>query len=414
MRNVILTLGVVLAGWCAAANAQVAVRGEVVYTMDGSTRERLEKGVVVITGGRIVAVGTQGEVEIPAGHRVIDAKVVTPGLIDARCTVGVSGMLNQPEQDQDQLERSSAAQPELRAIDAYNPLDPLVAWMRSLGITTIHTGHAPGELLSGQTAVFKTFGRTAGEALVVETASVSCTLGPWGQRDQGPPGTRAKSVAMLREELIRAREYAQKQKRPSPATGEEGKDADRGRDLRREVMAKVLAREVPLLVTCNRAQDISVALSVAKEFDIRIILDSASEAYLLTDEIKAAGVEVIVHPTMARMFGEMSNMSMETAATLSKAGIPVAIQGGYESYVPKSRVVLFEAAAAAANGLTMEQALATVTRDAAKILRIDGRVGSIRAGLDGDLALYDGDPFEYTTHCTGTIINGVVVNEGRK
>jgi len=73
--------------------------------------------------------------------------------------------------------------------------------------------------------------------------------------------------------------------------------------------------------------------------------------------------------------------------------------------------VLFEAGIAAANGLSMRDALATITIDAAKILGLDKRIGSIEKGKDADLAMYDGDPFEYTTHCTGTMINGQIVSE---
>jgi imidazolonepropionase-like amidohydrolase len=104
-------------------------------------------------------------------------------------------------------------------------------------------------------------------------------------------------------------------------------------------------------------------------------------------------------------------MSMETAARLRQAGIPVALQSGYESYVPKTRVVLFEAALAAARGLTPEEALATVTIDAARILGIEGRVGSLAPGKDGDVALFDGDPFEYTSHVTGVVIDGQLVSD---
>ncbi len=89
----------------------------------------------------------------------------------------------------------------------------------------------------------------------------------------------------------------------------------------------------------------------------------------------------------------------------------MALQSGYESYVPKTRVVLFEAAMIAANGLSFEQALATITRDAAKILGIDDRVGTLEVGKDGDMALFDGDPFEYTTHCIGVVIEGAIVSE---
>jgi imidazolonepropionase-like amidohydrolase len=105
---------------------------------------------------------------------------------------------------------------------------------------------------------------------------------------------------------------------------------------------------------------------------------------------------------------------METAAKLVHAGILVGLQSGFEAYVPKTRVVLFEAAIAAGNGLTFDEALRTITIDAAKILGIDGRVGSLEVGKDGDVALYDGDPFEYTTHCTGCVIEGAVVSEVKR
>ena len=131
-------------------------------------------------------------------------------------------------------------------------------------------------------------------------------------------------------------------------------------------------------------------------------------AVLLLKEIKKSGYPVIVHATMARASEETENLGMETASKLKAAGIPFALQSGYESYVPKTRVVLLEAGVAAANGLTFQQALAAVTIDAAKILGIDGRVGSLERGKSADLALYDGDPFEYTSHCVGVVVSGVL------
>jgi imidazolonepropionase-like amidohydrolase len=129
------------------------------------------------------------------------------------------------------------------------------------------------------------------------------------------------------------------------------------------------------------------------------------------DPIKKAGIPVIVHPTMYRSVGELENLSMETASVLKRAGIPIAIESGFEAYVPKTRVVLFEAALAAANGLSFDEALGAIAIDAARLLRIEKRVGSLEPGKDGDLALYDGDPFEYASHCTGVVIQGEVVSE---
>jgi imidazolonepropionase-like amidohydrolase len=212
---------------------------------------------------------------------------------------------------------------------------------------------------------------------------------------------------MLRQSLLDAQEY--RTKLSSAAA-----DKKPARDLRHEAFAGVLEGKTPLLVTVNRAQDIVSALRLAKEFKIRVVLDGAAEAHLVVDEIKAAGVPVIVHPTMARPYGERANLTLENAAILKKAGIAVALQSGYESYVPKTRVVLLEAAMAAANGLSFDDALATITIDAAKILGVSDRVGSIESGKDADLALFDGDPFEYTTHVTGVVIEGVVVSEDMK
>jgi imidazolonepropionase-like amidohydrolase len=388
--------GVLLAGLVLAtpAFAQVAVRGETVYTMAGAP---LQDAVVLVKNGRIEKVGTG--LAIPAGYRELRAKVVTPGLVDAHSVVGLAGYLNQV-QDQDQLEPSAPIQPELRAIDAYNPGERLVAWVRGFGVTTIHTGHGPGAVVSGQTLIAKTRGKDVDAAVVVPFAMVAATLGKDAEapEDGKSPGTRAKVVALLRAELIKAQEYANKK--------------ETARSLRLEALGAVLRREVPLLVTVQRASDIVTALRVAEEFKLRLVLDGAAEAYLVKDQIKKAGVGVILHPTMARDYGESENMSKGTAAILRQAGIPVALQSGFESYVPKTRVVLFEAAAAAAYGLTFEDALASITIDAARLLGIEKRVGSLEPGKDGDLALYDGDPFAWTSHCVGTIIQGEVVSEG--
>ena len=132
--------------------AQVAVRAETIYTMSG---EPIKNGVILVRDGKIERVGSAADITIPSQYRTLTAKVVTPGLIDAHTVVGLAGYLNQPH-DQDQLETSSAIQPELRAIDSYNSREKLVEYLRSFGVTTIHTGHAPGALVSGQTMICKT------------------------------------------------------------------------------------------------------------------------------------------------------------------------------------------------------------------------------------------------------------------
>ncbi|HET6630312.1 MAG TPA: amidohydrolase family protein [Woeseiaceae bacterium] len=410
MRRQLLCIGLLLAAGVAESQ-DIAVRGDVIYPV---TAPPIENGVVVIEDGRIADIGPAGDVRIPDGIEVVDAAVVTPGLIDAHSVVGLAGWLNQDEA-QDQIEHTAAIQPELRAIDAYNPREHLIAWLRSFGITTIHTGHAPGEIISGQTLIAKTTGDTVAEAVIEPFAMIAATLGEGAvvteENGRKSPGNRSKAVAMLRSELIAAREYLAGRATPDDEDSEDGDDDNgEGRDLRLEALGRVLRREVPLLVTAHRHNDIVTALRVADEFDIDIILDGAAEAYLVLDEIKAAGVPVIIHPAMTRAYGEKENISFTTPAKLLEAGIPFAFQSGFEGYVPKTRVVLFEAAITLAHGLSFDEALAHATIEAAKILGIADRVGSLEPGKDGDLALYDGDPFEYTTHAVGTIIEGVQVS----
>lgn len=390
----IMFLATILVALAVAASAQIAVRGETVWTMNG---DPIKDGVVLIKDGKIEAVGPAAQISIPSNYRVLTAKVVTPGLIDAHTVIGLNGYLNQPH-DQMALDGSSPIQPELRAIDAYDAEEKLIEWVRGFGVTTIHTGHQPGALVSGQTLIAKTFGKDVEEAVFVPTAMIAVTLGTDSTLAGGrAPGTRGKQAAMLRAELIKAGNYK----------GEP-------RDLKQEMWQKVLKREIPLLVTAEKAQDIMTALRIAKEFNIRIILDGASEAVQVIDEIKASGFPVIVHPTMARNGGTRESLSLEDASKIKAAGITVALQSGYEGYVPKTRVLLFEVAMAAANGLGFRDALASVTSDAAKILGIDNRVGSLAVGKDADIALYDGDPFEFTTHCVGTIVDGQLAFEGKR
>jgi imidazolonepropionase-like amidohydrolase len=453
--NGIALASAALALGAGTADAQVAVRGETVYTMAGAP---IRDGVVLIgADGRIERVGTAAEVQVPAGYRTITGRVVTPGLVDAHSVVGLAGAMGQPH-DQDQLDRVEAIAPELRAIDAYNAREQLVEWLRGYGVTTVHTGHGPGALVSGQTMIVKTRGDDVGEALVDTTTMLAFTLGPSVTNNFRNAGTRSRGVALLRAELLKAREYDRKRggtgggNRSTGGPGEAGgmRDGDRAtaaanprtadratnepraagggnanrgasggsgggdagaRDLGLEMLARLLNRQVPALITAQRVPEILAAIRLSEEFGFDLVLDGAAESYLVIDEIRRANVPVILHPTMVRLGGETGHATLETARRLREAGITVALQSGFEGYVPKTRVVLFEAAIAAANGLSMEDALRTITIDAARIIGVGDRVGSLERGKDGDVAVFDGDPFEYTSHVCAVLIDGRVVSE---
>ena len=391
----LLTLFILTPG---ASSAQVAVYGETVYTMDGPP---ITNGVVLIEDGKITEVGPEADVTVHRRFKILRGKVVTPGILDAHTVVGLAGILNIPH-DQMQLDKSSPMQPELRAIDAYNPREDLVGFVRSLGVTTIHTGHAPGALASGTSIVVKTIGGTVADALI-HPGMVTFTVGRSVQGNFKSPGTSAKAIAVLRSELLKAQEYMKKME----ASDEAKRPA---RDLKLERLAEVLSGKTKVLFTAQTAIDIQAALRVREEFGFDMVLDGAAEADLVIDDIQRAGIPVVLHPTMVRPYGDTRSASFETAKKLHEAGILFAFQSGYESYVPKTRVVHYEAAVAAGYGLPFDAAMAAITTNPAKILGISDRVGSLEEGKDGDVVVFDGDPFEYTTHVCGVVIDGKIVS----
>lgn len=374
--------------------AQIAVRADTIYTVTGGT---IANGVILIRDGKIESVGAG--LTIPGGYTVYVARVVTPGLIDARSVVGFSGAYNVPS-DQDQLEKSSPIQPELRAIDAYNPEDKLVDYVKRNGITTLHTGHGVGALFSGQTMVVKTRAGLTDEVTVKPLAMIAMTIGPAVSANYPSPGTRSKQVAMLRTELLKAQ--------TTMRAGIKDTAKAATSDLKQIMLQQLLRREVKALIEANTAVDIMSAIRLAREFNLSLVIEGAAEAYRLIEQIRQSGAEIIVHATMARAGGDMLNMTMENAAILTHAGIPVSIESGYEGYVPKTRVVLFEAAAAIRNGLSNQDALKAITINPARLLGLDRQIGSIEKGKDADLVLFNGDPFEYTTKPCIVIIDGKV------
>lgn len=378
--------------WAQNSNNSYIIDAESIHI---GTGKLLSNGRILVNKGIIQAIGTQYEIDAPGGAVRLEAQVVTPGFIDAHTVVGLAGYLNDPGSDQDQLDRSNAIQPELRALDAYNPEEPLVAHLRNHGITTIQTGHAPGAIVSGQSLIIKTNAQRVEQALVHESM-LTFSLGGVISGAFSKPGTRAKAMAMIRQELHKAEEYAHKRAAGTLSST----------DLGMEALADLLDGQTQALVSVHKAQDILTALRLQKEFNFPMVLDGVAEIYLVLDQVKESGVPVVIHPTMLRATGEAVNVSMETAALLAREGIPFAFQSGHENYVPKTRVILFEAGVAVNNGLSSRLAVQHLSLYAAQLLGIDQRVGSLEVGKDADLVLFNGDPFEYTTTVDLVMIDG--------
>lgn len=394
----------------------LAVAGEEVHTVSGAV---IREGVVLVEDGRIVAVGPAADVTAPSDATPLAARVVTPGLIDAQTSAGLAGLYNVPA-DSDQDEETDPNQAELRALDAFNPQEPLLRHRLEHGVTLVQSGPGPANPIGGQAGIFRTHGRVADAMVVRAPSAVVFSLGERPKSTYSEtsklPMTRMGTAALIRQALQAGAEYARKRReaveqaeKDSGGSGEGGaKPPDT--DLEKEALALVTGGQLPALFVAHRADDILTALRIGREFSLKTILAGATEGYLVADELVSAKVPVLVGPIMTRVGSpETENATFENAAILADRGVPIAIRSGFESYVPRARVVLFEAAIAAANGLGPQRALRAITLGAAELLGVASDHGSLEPGKVADLVLFDGDPFEYTSHVEAVVAGGEVV-----
>lgn len=387
-----------------ASSKKIAVFAGRLHTVGKGT---FENGVVLLDDGKIAYAGSREGFELPADAAVLTAAVVTPGLIDPLATVPLSGEYN-VSADQDADEKSDPVQAELRVLDAFHPNEPLLRYLLEQGITVVHATPGRANVLAGLTGVFHTHGRTADAMAIRFPQAMMLNLGvvPKEAYPGRRPGTRMGTAALIRGAFIEATEYQRKIK------GAKDESARPDRNPKLEALSLVLEKKIPLLCCAQRGDDLMTALRILDEFKIDGILGLAAEGYLMRDRIAASKRPVIVHPTMQRVGDlETFNSYLGNAAALAEKGIRIGICSAYEGYVPKTRVVRFEAAIAMVHGLGFDRALESITLDAARILGIEEDYGSLEPGKAADVVLYDGDPFEYTTHVTHVIQGGRLVHD---
>jgi imidazolonepropionase-like amidohydrolase len=381
---------------------RIAVLAGRIHTVAKGT---ITDGVVLIENGKVKAVGTRKEIAIPVQTPVLTVPVVTPGLIDAHTVVGLSGKWN-VNADQDQDELSDPNQADLRVLDAFNPAEPLLQFLREQGVTVVHAVPGRANVIAGQTGIFRTHGRTIDEMKLRFPAGLLINLGEVPKRSypNKQPLTRMATASLVRTALAQADGYRTKLTAKDP-------DKQPARNLKHEAMQLLLDRKVPALFSAHRADDLATGLRLASEFNLQAQLHLATEGYLIPDVIAAAKVPVVVHPTMQRAGSQMETFHsfLGNATVLADRKVPLAIGTAFEGYVPKTRVLRHEAAMAMTHGLGFDRALSAITIDAAKILGIEDRFGTIEPGKVADLILYDGDPFEHATHVTHTVMDGKVI-----
>lgn len=356
----------------------------------------IDDGVLLVAGGRIVALGPRGTVAIPPGAELREAtgRVVIPGLVDTHSHVGGVGG----------ADGSGPLQPEVRIYDSLDPFDPGFRRAVAGGVTTLNVMPGSGHLLSGQTVYLKPRGGETIDAFFIRAAGgapaggMKMANGTNSMRDAPFPGTRGKSAALVRELFVQAREYREKSRMDDVARRP-------ARDLGLEAVAEVLDGTRIVHFHSHRADDMMTVLRLSQEFGFRPVLHHASEAWKIAGELAAAEIPVsaiLVDSPGGKL--ETRELSLATPAVLERARVAVALHS--DDWITDSRLLLRMGAMAVRGGMTRDGALRALTLSGAEMLGLADRVGSLEPGKDADFVVLDGDPFAVRTHVLETWIEG--------
>lgn len=375
----------------------LVIRGGKLHTI---TRGVMEKGDILIQGGRISAVGP--DLEIPGGGMILDATGldVFPGPIDAFTNLGAGDI---ESQNQDFDESTSPITPHLRITDALNPENRFISLARKRGITCALC--APGEtnLISGQSALFQLSGGTLEDVLIKSPIAVHANMGETPKLFYGAkkryPSTRMGEAALLRQTLTDARDYLEKlesSERPD-------------KDPKLEALVPVLKRELPLMVRANRRDDILTLLRISEVYDIKLILNHGSDAYRLAPELAAREIPVVVGPHSShQQREETARATLQNPRILNAAGVKIAFQtGDFRNHGD----LMYQAEMAVKNGLPAEEAWKALTLYPAQIFGLASELGSLEEGKQAHLVVYAGDPLKTQAPLRAVIVAGKVLEK---
>lgn len=330
------------------------------------------------------------------GEEVFDARGmrVYPGLIDAHSHIGIA---QEKETLQGDItnEGTNPVTPCMRAIDAINPMDSAFHNAVASGVTGVMVGPGSANPIGGQFAFLKTDGRCVDDMIVKAPAAIKIAFGENPMTNYGMngnmPSTRMAIASLIREELFKAKQYFAARNPQKNFTLECYRDLFEGK--------------IPLKAHVHRADDIFTAIRIAKEFGLGLTLDHCTEGHLIAEKIAKSGYPAIVGPTLAsRSKDEVAQSDFKTPGILQHAGVTVALTTDH----PVSRIQHLRLCAgiAAQEGWDEWRALRAITIDAARICRVDDRLGSLAPGKDADVVVWDGNPLEISASVKAAFING--------
>lgn len=365
------------------------------HTMESDTPIRAD---ILVNEGKIVKI--KEKIVAPTGAEVFDAGNlnVYPGFIDAHSHIGIAEDKISSQNDTSN-ENTNPITPFIRGLDSINPMDSAFHNAIAAGITGVMAGPGSANAVGGQFAFIKTYGRCVDDMVVLAPAAIKIAFGENPMNCYGlngnMPSSRMGIASLIREELFRARQYF-------------SQNQSGNNDFTLECYRELFEKKIPLKAHVHRTDDIFTAIRIAKEFDLELTLDHCTEGHLIAVEIAESGYPAIVGPSLAsRSKDEVSQSDFKTAGILHDAGVKVAITTDH----PVSRIQYLPLCAgiAAKEGLGEAAALRAITIDAARICRVDDRLGSLKEGKDADIVIFEGNPLEINSCAKATVINGEIV-----
>lgn len=371
-----------------------------IFTM---TSEKPFSGDIRIKASKIRNVSSSLK---PSGReKVFDMKGlnVYPGFIDAHTHLGV---YSEPLiwANEDANECTEPVTPHLRAVDAVNLEDTAFEDAVKNGVTSVFTGPGSANVIGGQSLFIKTAGGNVVDSRVLlAVAGVKAALGENPKRVYGDrkkmPSTRMGTAALMRQYFVKALNYVEKKEKKSESFE---------RNLIFEVLEKILKKEVPLRCHAHRFDDIVTIIRIRDEFDFNLVIEHATDGHKIADYIAEKKVPCVVGPTLtSKVKEELKDRDFKTLKILSEAGVLCAITT--DSPVIPVQYLPLMAAYSVKAGLPRYEALKAITVNPASICGVVSRVGSIEAGKDADIAVFDGDPLLVETSCVMTIVDGKIV-----
>jgi len=359
----------------------------------------IERGTIVIRGNRIEAVGAA--VAVPAGAQVIDANggEVYPGFIDARTSLGLNEPGPRGFDDTNEMLEINAS---VKAQVAYQSDSDAIPVARVNGITSVAVVPSGG-LIGGQIAVMNLDGWTWEEATLQPVAGVSFQFPPLVRGGFGGGDANRKyedlkkdrdaKVQRVEDLIARARAAGK-----APA-------AERPADWNLAALVPIAERRQPMFVAANSEADIREAVAFADRAGIRIVITGGLESPLAAPLLKDKNIPVILGSVLTLPAREDAHhaATYRAAGQLAQAGVTFAFGTGGAA---NNRLIPYEAAISVAWGLDRDRALRAITLDAATILGVADRVGSLESGKIANLFIATGDPMEMKTQFTHIFING--------